>query len=114
MAKPHLAPYVMQGDVLITSGQLAFNQQGVIEGGVAEQTTQIIKGIETLIAEKGLTLNDVHKTTIWLTNATDFPAFNDAYAAAFGDHKPARSTTVAGLTAPGAVIEIEAMAWRQD
>ena len=111
VTKPHLAPYVRQGETVITSGQLAFGPDGRITGDVGDQTRVILDRIAVLLAECGLTLGDVGKTTIWLTNATDFPAFNEAYAHAFGDHKPARSTTVCSLTAPGAVIEIEAIAW---
>ncbi|MDO6732590.1 RidA family protein [Marinovum sp. 2_MG-2023] len=111
MAKVHLAPYVRNGDTVITSGQLGFDENGVISGDITEQTNRILKRIETLLSEQGMTLLDVGKTSVWLVNADDFAAFNDAYAAAFGDHMPARSTVVSALTAPGALIEIEAMAW---
>lgn len=111
MTTPHLVPYVRQGEAVITSGQLAFGADGKISGDVGEQTVTILTRIATLLAECGMTLADVGKTTIWLTNATDFPQFNEAYARMFGEHKPARSTTVCSLTAPGAVIEIEAIAW---
>jgi len=59
-----------------------------------------------------MSLRDVGKTSVWLVNAGDVPAFNEAYARAFGEHMPARSTVVSAVTAPGALIEIEAMAWK--
>jgi len=113
MTKPHLVPYVMQGDIMITSGQLAFNDAGKIEGDVAAQTRRIIAILEGLVGQEGFTLKDIGKTTVWLRSQNDFAAFNEAYAAAFGDHMPARSTTVAGLALPEALVEIEAIAWRR-
>ncbi|KZY36334.1 enamine deaminase RidA [Roseovarius sp. HI0049] len=111
MSKPHLSPYVRNGNTVITSGQLAFDDTGIISGDITEQTTRILKRIDSLLAQEGMGLQNVGKTSVWLVNAADFPAFNDAYAAAFGDRRPARSTVVSALTAPGALIEIEAMAW---
>lgn len=113
MAAVHLSPVVRNGDTVYTSGQLAFDESGVISGDIAEQTTRVLRRIEALLTENGLTLSDVGKTSVWLVRAEDFQAFNTAYAAAFGDHKPARSTVVSALTAPGALIEIEAIAWKQ-
>ena len=67
----------------------------------------------TVLATSGLGLNDVVKTTIWLTRREDFAAFNEAYAAKFGDHRPARSTTICDLALGEALIEIEAVACRR-
>lgn len=111
MTKPHLAPYVRQGDTIITSGQLAFDEDGTISGDIRAQTTLILRKIEGLLAEEGLGLRDVGKTTVWLVHSEDFSAFNEAYAQEFGAHRPARSTTVSALTARGALIEVEAIAW---
>lgn len=111
MTKPHLAPYVRQGETIITSGQLAFGEDGTISGDIGAQTSLILRKVEGLLAEAGLGLRDIGKTTVWLVQAEDFAGFNEAYAQAFGDHRPARSTTVSALTAPGALIEIEAIAW---
>lgn len=108
---PHLSSYVRNGDTVMLSGQLAFNAEGKIEGDITQQTEVVLRRIEALLAETGLSLNDVGKTTVWLTNADDFKAFDAAYARIFGSHRPARATTVAALTAPGARIEIEATAW---
>lgn len=114
MTAVHLVPYVRNGNMVITSGQLAFDENGRIEGDITQQTRNILRRIETFLAECGMRLQDVGKTSVWLVNAEDFTAFNEAYAQAFGDHKPARSTVVSQLTAPGALIEIEALAWKRD
>lgn len=110
MNPPHLSPYVRHGDMVITSGQLALNDQGKVEGDISEQTRLVLNRIATILAEEGMTLTDVRKTTVWLTNAEDFPLFDRTYAEIFGNHRPARSTVIAGLVLPGARIEIEAMA----
>jgi 2-iminobutanoate/2-iminopropanoate deaminase len=84
----------------------------LVSGGVPAQTTQAIANLVARLDEHGATLADVAKTLCFLTDMTTFPEFNTAYAAGFGDARPARSTIgVAALPAGGAV-EIEAWAYR--
>ena len=71
----------------------------------------MLANLAELLAGEGATLNDVIKTTVFLTDMSDFATMNDAYVAGFGDARPARSTIgVAALPLPGAVVEIEAWA----
>jgi 2-iminobutanoate/2-iminopropanoate deaminase len=109
MAAPHLSQSVRVGDVVYTSGQVAF-RDGKIEGDIAAQTRQVIANLEQVLSAHGLGLAAIVKTTVWLKHQADFAVFNDAYAAAFGEHRPARSTTVADLALPEALVEIEAVA----
>jgi 2-iminobutanoate/2-iminopropanoate deaminase len=51
------------------------------------------------------------KTTVFLTDIGDYPAMNEAYIAAFGDHRPARSAVAVAALPLGACVEIEAWAW---
>ncbi|WP_175010662.1 RidA family protein [Burkholderia lata] len=111
MTQPHLSPSVRSGEIIFTSGQLAFDAEGHIEGDVVHQTRVILQRIASLLASSGLGLTDIGKTTVWLRRASDFEAFNAAYASVFGTHRPARSTVVCGLTVPEALVEIEAVAW---
>lgn len=76
------------------------------------QTTQALSNLRAVLAGLGLTPNDVVKTTVWLTDASAFQAFNDSYAEFFGDHRPARSTVISQLVLPLALVEIEAVALR--
>jgi 2-iminobutanoate/2-iminopropanoate deaminase len=63
------------------------------------------------LAGEGAGLDAVVKTTVFLADIADYPAMNEAYVAAFGDHRPARSAfAVAGLPL-GARVEIEAWAY---
>jgi 2-iminobutanoate/2-iminopropanoate deaminase len=113
MAAPHLARSTEAHGLVFVSGQLPFDAERRIVGEtIAPQTTQALENLETVLREAGLDRAHVVKATIWLTAKADFTAFNDAYAAFFGDHRPARSTVVSELVAPGALIEIEAVAAR--
>ena len=110
--KPHFSPYVIAGDFVFVSGQLGFGADGALVGkGVEAQTTQALQNLEAVLVQAGLDRRDVVKSTCWIRHEEDFARFNAAYAAFFGDHKPARSTVVSGLAAAGAVVEIEAVAY---
>ena len=66
--------------------------------------------IRTILAEVGATLDDIVSATVFITDLKHFGPFNEAWAAEFGDHRPARATVVAGLLLPGLVVEIQAVA----
>jgi 2-iminobutanoate/2-iminopropanoate deaminase len=113
MSKPigPYSPVVRAGPWLICSGQLALVDGSLVDGGVTAQVTQALKNVASLLESEGSGLLDVVKTTVFLTDMADFSVMNDAYMAAFGDHRPARSAfAVAGLPL-GALVEIEAWAF---
>ena len=64
------------------------------------------------LADAGASLTDVVKTTCFLTDMGTYAEFNDAYAAAFGDHRPARSTVEVSALPAGMAVEVEAWAYR--
>ena len=110
---PHFSPFVVAGDLVFVSGQLAFDAaSAIVAGGVEAQTRQVLANVEAVLAGAGLGLRDLVKTTVFITRAEDFPLFNQTYAAVLGEHRPARSTVVTGLAVPGALVEIEAIARR--
>jgi len=112
--KPHFSPYVVAGDLVFVSGQLGFGDNGALVGkDVESQTVRALENLEGVLRQVGLSRTDIVKTTCWICQQEDFARFNGAYAAFFGDHKPARSTVVSGLAAAGAVVEIEAIAYRK-
>jgi 2-iminobutanoate/2-iminopropanoate deaminase len=113
MAAPHLSPWTNAGSLVFFSGQLPFDENRTISArDIAGQTAQTIENIVSTLAQAGLTLADIVKATVWLKNASDFPAFNESYALAFGAHAPARSTVVGDLVLPEALVEIEVVAQR--
>jgi 2-iminobutanoate/2-iminopropanoate deaminase len=112
MAKP-LGPYtpiVRAGDFLIVSGQVPLADGRKVEGGVAAETAQVIANIATHLATMGAGLGEVVKTTCFLTDMENFAVFNEAYVAAFGDHRPARSTVEVSALPGDFAVEIEAWA----
>lgn len=112
--KPHLVPLVESDPFLFLSGQLPFDaDQAISATDIDGQTRQVIDNIAAVLRTANLTLDDIVKATIWLKNAADFVAFDAAYAACFGAHKPARSTVVSDLVLPSALIEIEVIARRR-
>jgi 2-iminobutanoate/2-iminopropanoate deaminase len=113
MTPPHLAPFVDAGDLVFLSGQMAFGADGKMsEAGVGGQTEQVLANVRSVLASANLTLADVVKSTVWLTRAEDFPAFNEAYAKIFDFVRPARSTVISALAHPQALVEIEVVARR--
>jgi 2-iminobutanoate/2-iminopropanoate deaminase len=114
MSKP-LGPYtpvVRAGDFVIVSGQGGMKDGAIVDGGVAAQTTQTIANIAARLAEAGASLTDIVKTTCFLTDMGSFATFNEAYAAALGDHRPARSTVEVSALPGGMDVEVEAWAYR--
>jgi 2-iminobutanoate/2-iminopropanoate deaminase len=114
MSKP-LGPYtpvVRAGDFIIVSGQVGAADGVLVDGGVAGQTTQAVANLASRLEEMGAALTDVVKTTCFLVDMDAFATFNEAYVAAFGNHRPARSTVAVRELPVKAQVEIEAMAYK--
>jgi 2-iminobutanoate/2-iminopropanoate deaminase len=103
-------PVVRAGDWLVVSGQLGRAGDVFVDGGVAEQLTQAIVNLSDLLEAHGAALGSVVKTTVFLTDIGDYTEMNDAYMAAFGDHRPARSAIAVSALPLGGLVEIEAWA----
>ena len=107
-----LGPYsntVRAGDLVFCSGQIG-KDGDVMADGVVGQTRQALHNAGQVLSEEGLTLANVVKTTVFLTDIGNFPAMNEVYAEAFGEHRPARSTVGVGALPAGAIVEIEVIA----
>lgn len=103
-------PIVRAGEWLVVSGQLGLRDGELVNGGVPDQLRQALDNLAALLAAEGASLGDVVKTTVFLRHMDDYERMNEAYVAAFGDHRPARSAVaVAGLPR-GALVEVEAWA----
>ena len=102
------------GAVVITSGQLPIDPAtGVFaEGGVAGQTRQSLLNVQAVLAEAGLTMDHVIKTTVFLKDMNDFAAMNEVYASFFPSDPPARSAVEVARLPKDALVEIEAIAVR--
>ena len=113
-----VGPYshaMVVGDLIFCSGQIPLDPAtgDLVQADIAAQTGRIIDNLDAVLAASGSALDQVVKTTVFLTDMGDFAAMNEVYAARFRDHRPARSTiAVAGLP-KGARIEIECVAIRR-
>ena len=107
-----LSKAVRAGDFVMLSGQLGLDAGGRLVGDdIATQTTQCLANIREILREAGCTLAQVVKSTVWLVNREDFGPFNAIYASHFPSQPPVRSTVVCGLVLPGALVEIEVIAY---
>jgi 2-iminobutanoate/2-iminopropanoate deaminase len=108
--KPPYSPVVVAGDLVFTAGQVALDASGeIVEGGIVEQTRQAMANVARCLAAAGSSLDDVVKTTVFLSDLANFAACNEEYARHFTAPYPARSTVEVGLAA-GLLVEIEAVA----
>jgi len=82
-----------------------------VDGGVREQTRQVLKNVQSVLEAGGSSLDNVVKTTCFLADINDFAAFNEVYQEFFPADRPARSTVQVGLPSPWQV-EIEAIGIR--
>ena len=112
-----LGPYsaaISVGPFVYCSGQTPIvpSTGELVEGGVDIQTKQVLTNVSAVLEAAGLTLADVVKTTVFLTDMANFGKMNDVYAEFFSEPFPARSTVaVAGLP-KAALVEIEVVAVR--
>ena len=105
---PYSQGYEINGFVF-TSGQLPVDPAtGVRPEGIAAQAEQCCKNVGAILEAAGMKFEDVVKTTCYLSDISDFAAFNEVYARYFVAH-PARSFVAAQLL-PGVLCEIEAIA----
>lgn len=109
-----VGPYsqaIQSHDFLFLSGQIGIDPQtGTLVEGLEAQTHQIMKNIQAVLDEAEGDLNDIVKTTIFLTDINDYKHVNEIYGSYFPDHKPARSAVAVAALPAGALIEIECIA----
>jgi 2-iminobutanoate/2-iminopropanoate deaminase len=104
-------PIVRAGPWLVVSGQLGLREGKLVSGDTVDQLVQAIDNLRGLLAQEGASLRDVVKTTVFLRHMSDYPRMNEAYVAAFGDHRPARSAIGVAELPLNALVEIEAWAY---
>lgn len=116
---PPVGPYsagVDLGGLVFLAGQIALNHEGggLVEGGITEQTHQVMQNLQAVLEEAGLGFGDVVRTGVFLAEVDDFAAMNEVYASYFPeDAIPPVRTTVAVADIPlGALVEIDMIAAR--
>jgi reactive intermediate/imine deaminase len=103
---------VRAGDLVFVSGQVPTGPDGkVVQGGIEEQTRQVLENIKAALSLAGCEMGDVVKCFVILTDANEFAAFNEVYATYFPQNPPARTTLEAKLMID-IKVEIEAIAYK--
>lgn len=110
-----IGPYsqaIEVGNLVYTSGQIPIDPAtGVfVEGGIKEQTRQSLLNVKAVLAEAGLTMGDVVKTTVFMADMNDFADMNAVYAEFFAEPFPSRSAVAVKTLPKGALVEIEVVA----
>ena len=110
-----IGPYAQAVEIdglVITSGQLPIDPAtGAFPEGIAEQTRQSLTNVKSILAEAGLGMDKVVKTTVFLSDMNNFGAMNEVYATFFGEGGyPARSAVEVARLPKDALVEIEAIA----
>lgn len=112
-----IGPYSQAIEVngtIYASGQIPIDPSTgeFVNGSIKEQTEQAFKNIKAILAEAGLTTDNIVKTTVLLADITDFSAMNEVYATQFNGTFPARSAFAVRDLPKGALVEIEIIAVR--
>lgn len=110
-----IGPYsqaVKVGNLLYTSGQIPLSpvNGSLIEGGVAEQTKQVLENLQAVLIAAGTSMDKVIKTTVFLKNMENFNIVNEIYAQYFTSNYPARSCVQVVKLPKDVEVEIEVIA----
>lgn len=109
-----IGPYsqgIAAGETVYVSGQLPLDPAtGAFPEGIAAQTTQSLKNIQAILAQQGMTLANVVKTTVFLADINDFAEMNKVYGEFFTQPYPARSAVQVAKLPKDAPLEIECIA----
>ena len=110
-----IGPYsqaVEVNNTLYISGQIPIDSATgkVVEGGIAEQTEQVMRNIEAILSEAGYTFSDVVKSTCLLSDMVNFKAMNEVYGSRYNVNPPARAAFAVKELPLGVLVEIETVA----
>jgi 2-iminobutanoate/2-iminopropanoate deaminase len=111
-----IGPYsqaVRAGAFLFASGQIPLDPATgrIVDGGIAEQTQQVLRNLGAVLSAAGASYARVVKTTVYLADMADFGAMNEVYAGYFTDPAPARATIQAAALPRSVRVEIDVVAY---
>tara|TARA_B100000029_G_scaffold66728_1_gene59607 strand:- start:358 stop:738 length:381 start_codon:yes stop_codon:yes gene_type:complete len=110
-----IGPYsqaIRIGDFLYTSGQISLDPKTMemITGNIELETEKVLQNIEAILSAEGLNFGHVIKTTVYLTDLSEFTRMNQVYEKFFSNTKPARACVQVAALPKGAKVEIDAIA----
>lgn len=114
-----IGPYsqaVRAGQLLFVSGQIPVDPATgtVVPGGIKPQAHQVLLNLRSIIEAAGFTLKEVVKTTVYLKEIADFTDMNGVYAEYFSAPYPARATVEVSELPKSVLVEIDAVAVKED
>ena len=116
-ASAPIGPYsqaVWAGDFLFLSGVVAIIPATgeTVNTGIADETHQVMKNINAVLTEAGLNFSHIVKTTVFLTDMSNFTAMNEVYGSYFKNNYPARETVEVSKLPKGVSVEITVTAFK--
>ena len=110
-----VGPYsqaIVAGPFVFCSGQIALapTTGSLIAGDISSQTKRVLENLAAVLRAHGLGMENVVKTTVFMTDLANFGEMNTVYANFFPSDPPARSTIQVAALPKGANVEIEAIA----
>ena len=110
-----IGPYsqaIETNGTLYISGQVPVNPATgkVVDGGIKEQTEQVMKNIGAILSKAGYTYSDVVKSTCLLSDMANFKAMNEVYGSFYPENPPARAAFAVKELPLGVMVEIETIA----
>lgn len=110
-----IGPYsqaVQVGNLIFLSGQIGISPAtgNLVQGGIVAETRQVFANLQAVLKSANLTLDDIVKTTVYMTDLSKFTEMNNIYNEHFKGDYPARATIQVSALPKGACVEIEAIA----
>ena len=108
----HYSQAIVHHNIVYVSGQLPIDLKTGEKrtGPIEEQTEQVLSNLSDILKAAGSNLNQVLKTTVYLSDIELWPRMNAVYSRIFGNHRPARTVVPTSNLHFGLQVEIEAMA----
>lgn len=112
-----IGPYsqaIQAGDFLYASGQIPLDPKTgqMVTGGIEEQIRRALDNTKAVVEGAGFTMQQIVKTTVFITTMDNFAAVNGVYAEFFKETPPARSCVAVKELPKGALVEVEVVAWK--
>ncbi len=110
-----IGPYsqaVRCGNMVFVSGQIPIVPESgeIVEGSIQQQTQQSLTNVANILKAAGLSLDNVVKTTVFITEMSNFPLVNNIYESFFKNNPPARACVEVSRLPKDVLVEIEAIA----
>jgi len=107
---------IIAGGFLFTAGQVGLDPAtgALVDGGLEAQAQRALDNVRAVVTAAGLSIADIVKVTLYLTDMSRFPAVNTLYERFLEGHRPARTTVGVSALYGGSLVEVDAIAAMRD